>query len=266
MAIGFIAVKNALIHALRSAGEIQVKSFQAVKKISEKESISSVVTEVDLESEQRIISILEKDFSQHNILSEECGLISKASEYTWVIDPLDGTSNYAAGLPWFGVLIALMKGHNPILAGAYLPASDSLYVAEEGKGAVLNGKILRMESREIKNTLVAFSTDFTRDEQYLQKGLDVYRYLVQHTRNVRSTNCLLDLLYVAEGRFGGCINMYTRIWDIAALYLIITEAGGLFKNLDSSDIEFRIDEDSASKNYPILAGNKTFMESLKAVF
>lgn len=250
---------------MKAAGTIQMKSFQNVKEVSEKESISSIVTEIDLESERKILEILEKDFPHHNILSEECGFKDRNSEYTWVIDPLDGTSNYAAGLPWFGVLIALMKGKVPVLAGAYLPVSGNLYLAESGKGTFLNNKILKMEDREIKNTLVAFSTDYTRDEQYLQKGLNLYRYLIQHTRNVRSTNCLLDLLYVAEGRLGGCINMFTCIWDIASPYLIITEAGGVFRNLDHSDIEFVIDGQNIRKNYPIITGSKTFVENLEAV-
>jgi len=95
----FNPMKKTLIEALKSAGEIQCRSFQAVRSIAEKESISSVVTEVDIESESKIIGVIENNYPGHNILSEEYGFKNRPSAYTWVIDPLDGTSNYAAGLP-----------------------------------------------------------------------------------------------------------------------------------------------------------------------
>lgn len=255
-------MKNILVEALSSAGDIILKNFQAVRKVSEKESISSIVTEVDLESERRIIAIIEEKYPHHNILSEECGFKNKTSAYTWIIDPLDGTSNYAAGLPWFGVLIALMKGDVPVLAGAYLPVTQRMYLAEAGKGAYVNDNRLTIGNLEINKALVAFSMDYTRDEPYLQKGLDFYRFLVQHARNVRSTNCLLDALYVAEGRFGGCINMFCSIWDIVSPYLIITEAGGAFKSLDFSEIAFLVNEKSIRKNYPVVAGSHLFVDTV----
>ena len=255
-------MKEILIQALQAAGDVQMKSFQAVKKFREKESISSIVTETDLESEQKIIGIIEEYFPQHNILSEECGIRNRSSAYTWVIDPLDGTSNYAAGIPWFGVLIALMKDAVPVLAGAYLPAQEMLYLAEKGMGSSVNNRPLIIENRELKDSLAAFSTDYSNDEQSLQQALRIYAYLIQHARNVRSTNCLLDLLYVAEGKFGGCINMFTRIWDIASLYLIITEAGGVFKSLGFTDIAFSIDGESIRRNYPIITGNNLFIEQV----
>ncbi len=258
-------MKNTLVKALKSAGEIQRRSYQTANAISEKESISSVLTEVDLESEAKIMETIENKFPGHNILSEECGFIDRSSEFTWVIDPLDGTSNYAAGLPWFGVLIALMKGNAPILAGAYLPLSDSMYLSEAGEGASVNGKVLKIENQEISKTLVSFSTDFSADDRYVKKSADLYGFMVQHARNVRSTNCLLDMLYVAEGRFGGCINMFTHIWDIAPLFLIITEAGGIFKSLDMSDIEFMADAGHIHKNYPVVTGCRSFVESMSAV-
>ena len=258
-------MKNTLIEALKLAGEVQRSSYQAVKRITEKESISSVVTEVDIESEKKIITVIEKNYPGHNILSEECGFKNRSAEYTWVIDPLDGTSNYAAGLPWFGVLIALMKGKTPVLAGAYLPLADKLYLAESGKGSSVDGVPLVMENTEIKNTLVAFSTDYSSDDRYLRKATGIYGFMVQHARNVRSTNCLLDMLYVAEGRFGGCVNMFTCIWDIASLYLIITEAGGQFKNLDLTDIEFRVEAGQLQRNYPIVTGCPAFMEGMAMI-
>lgn len=255
-------MKKTLERALLAAGKIQLRNFQSFIRTDEKESISSIVTEVDLESEKEIIGIIEEGFPQHNILSEESGFTDRSSQYTWIIDPLDGTSNYAAGLPWFGVLIALMNDNTPVLAGAYLPVQEKLYLAEAGKGARVNDKALAIENKEMHKTLVAFSTDYTRNEQDLQRALRMYTYLIQHTRNVRSTNSLLDFLYVAESKFGGCINMYTHIWDIASPWLIITEAGGLFRSADHAAIDFRIDETSPTRNYPVIAGNRSFADQV----
>ncbi len=258
-------MRETLISALKSASEIQISKFQQIERISEKENISSIVTEVDIECEEKIIEVIKRKFPDHNTLSEEIGLKFKNSKFTWIIDPLDGTSNYAAGLPWFGVLIALMKNNIPVLSGAYIPISDKLFIAESGKGASVNGRILKFKTQEIENSLVAFSIDYTKDEQYLQKGIGIYKYLVQNTRNVRTTNSLIDLLNVAEGKFGGCVNMFNGIWDIAALYLIIKETGGIIKSLDSCDIEFTIIRDNIKRNYPIVAGTELFVKKILEV-
>jgi myo-inositol-1(or 4)-monophosphatase len=155
-----------------------------------------------------------------------------------------------------------MKDAVPVLAGAYLPAQEMLYLAEKGKGSSVNDRPLIIGNRELKDSLAAFSTDYSRDEHALQQALRIYAYLVQHARNVRSTNSLLDLIYVAEGKFGGCINMFTCIWDIASMYLIITEAGGVFKSLAFNDIAFSIDGESIRRNYPIITGNNLFIEQV----
>ena len=113
------------------------------------------------------------------------------------------------------------------MGGAYLPVPDLLYFAEKGKGAFRNDKPLTMLKKELKNSLIAFSVDYTDDEVFLNRGLEIYKYIVKNSRNIRSTNSLVDFVYVAEGKFGGCINLFTKVWDIAAPLLIINEAGGI---------------------------------------
>lgn len=256
-------MKETLIHALQTAGDIHLKYFHKKNTVRQKESISSIVTEADLESEQQIITIIERDHPQHNILSEELGFKNKSSAYTWIIDPLDGTSNYAAGLPWFGVLIALMRGSNPILSGAYLPVQKKLYIAEAGKGTTVNDNPVVMENRQMKETLVAFCMDYTQNDNEMQQALHLYTMLVHHARNIRCTNSLFDFMQVVEGKFGGCINMFTRIWDIVSPFLIISEAGGQFTALDFSRLTFNTGETGITQNYPVIAGNQQFLEELK---
>jgi myo-inositol-1(or 4)-monophosphatase len=249
-------MKTVLINALRKAGELQREKYNQVLNISLKESISSIVTEVDVACESEIIAMIRRRFESHNILGEESGFLSKGSAYTWVIDPLDGTSNYAAGIPWFGVLIALFHGSEPVMAGAYLPISDTLYFAEKGKGAFVNDKKLEIKPVDLSASLFAFSADYTQDEEYLEKGIAWYKYMLEHARNVRSTNSLVDMMLVLEGKFGGSINIFTRIWDIAAPYLLFEEAGGVLTGLYEQPLVFDLTENAGKINYPVIAGSK----------
>ena len=191
-------MKTILTEALEQAGTSLRHNFNKTLVISTKENQSSIVTNADLESEKTIIGIIQKACPTHNILSEECGFIHKGSDITWVIDPLDGTSNYAAHIPWFGVLIAVLKDNEPVLAGACLPVQQDLYYAEKGAGCFKNGeRINATENTNLREMLVAFSTDYTGDKESLERGLTLLKKLISASRNIRNTNSLIDFLYVA---------------------------------------------------------------------
>jgi len=256
-------MKSVLIEALKQAGQIQLEYFGKDMQEVVKESISSIVTEIDIESEKCIIENIISAYPNHNIISEECGYINNLSNYTWVIDPIDGTSNFAAGIPWFGVLIAIFENNIPVLSGAYLPVSDDLYIAEKGKGSFLNGQKLQIPDKELCNILFAFSTDYSSNKDYQDFGIGLYQFLIQNSRNVRSTNSLVDALFVAETKLGGCINMFAKIWDIAATYLIVKEAGGIFKSLNLEDIKFDLSQQGLQKNYGILAGSAASIKNIE---
>lgn len=248
--------QTTITQALHRGSDVLLKHFGKVKNIKEKENLSSVVSEADIESERVILDLIRQDYPDHNIISEECGFIYKNSQFTWIVDPLDGTSNYVAGIPWFGILIAVMKNHIPIAAGAYLPVDKHLYYAEEGKKARLNGQIIRVsQSPRLKDVLIAYSMDFHPVFNDTLSETNLIAKLVQHTRNVRSTNCLLDLCYTADGRLGAIINQREKIWDIAALWLIIKEAGGIMTEINGSELNFQISEKDYDKDFPVLAAN-----------
>lgn len=250
-------MKDLLIAALKISGKMLLEYFNKPLEIKQKESQSSIVTEADLESEKVIIGLIKNGFPEHNIISEEAGFINNNSDYTWIIDPLDGTSNFASGIPWFGVLISLFKLNIPIMAGAYLPVQDILYFAESGKGANKNGEPLSMpENKELKDSLFAFCVDYTEDAAFLNKGIEILKYIVKTSRNIRSTNCLIDFIYVAEGKFGGVLNLYTKVWDISGLGLIISEAGGVMINIYGNEIQYTIGEEIIKENYPVIAGSE----------
>jgi myo-inositol-1(or 4)-monophosphatase len=257
-------MKDTLIVALRAAGEELLKHFGRHGEIKVKESQSSIVTQADLKSDSLIVKLIKERFPSHNIISEESGFSNMNSKYTWVIDPLDGTSNFASAIPWFGVLIAVFEENKPIMGGAYLPVNGLLYFAEKGKGAFLNGTVFTMRKNDgLRNSLVSFNVDFTDDDKVLGGSIGIYRNLVLAARNIRCTNSLVDFLYVAEGKFGCVINLFTRIWDISALGLIIEEAGGVMKYVTGEKIIFRLTEKVSEANFPVMAGSEEILAELK---
>jgi len=257
-------MKETLIIALKTAGSELLKYFGKPIETTQKESQSSIVTKADLISDSMIVKLITDKFPQHNIISEEGGFKNKKSRYTWIIDPLDGTSNFASAVPWFGVLIALFEDSSPIMGGAFLPVTDHLYFAEKGKGALKNEIPLSIDKNMIlKNSLVAFAVDFTDDETELNKSLSIYKNLVRSARNTRATNCLIDFLNVSESKFGACINLNTRIWDIAALGLIISEAGGVMKDVSGRDVLYSFDNGITERNFPVMTGSESIIDEIK---
>jgi len=258
-------MKDLLIESLRLSGKILMQYFNRPIEARLKESQSSIVTEADLASDSMIVKFIGKRYPEHNIISEESGFKNHNSRYTWIIDPLDGTSNFAAGIPWFGVLISLFENNIPVMGGAYLPVFDLLYFAEREKGAFRNNEHLIIEKKGLKESLIAFSVDYTDDEAFLDKGIYLYKYIIKNSRNIRSTNSLIDFIYVAEGKFGGCINLYTKVWDISALGLIISEAGGIMNDINGKNIKFTINNNLINRNFPVVAGSREVVISLKRV-
>ncbi len=259
-------MKDTLISALTLSGKKLLGYFDKPIEAKLKESQSSIVTEADFASDSVINKIIKKRFPAHNIISEETGFTDNNSEYTWIIDPLDGTSNFASGIPWFGVLITLLKENNPIMAGAFLPVQNMIYFAEKGKGAFRNGKPLpKIHNKELKDSLFAFCVDYTDDLPFLNRGLDIYKFIVQSSRNIRSTNSLIDFIYVTEGKFGGVLNLYTKVWDIAGLGLIIAETGGIMKNINGNALQFPVGKELIEVNFPVIAGSEKIIESLGRV-
>ena len=252
--------------ALKSAGEVLLEHFGSSSKALVKESISSVVTEADLASEKAILEILESAPKPFNIITEESGYINNGSSYTWVVDPLDGTSNFAAGLPWFGVIITLCNESEPILAAMYLPVEDQLFFAESGNGARKNGVPIRTShSSQLAEQLIAYSFDFSDETGKTDSEMQILSMLSTKVRNIRSTNSLVDFCYTADGRLGAAVNQTTKIWDIAAPWLIIREAGGMVTDINGQEIDFNLSGDSFDRNYTIVAAGADIHGQLMSI-
>ncbi len=255
--------KKTMITALRAAGKLLLENFGKTPKIKVKEADGSIVTETDIRSEKLILDILDKHPEQFNIISEECGFNQAGSEYTWVIDPIDGTSNFAAGLPWFGVIMALMKDQTPVLGGMYLPLEKTLYFAEMGMGAWKNGKPIRVSNaRQLNDTLLAYSFDHSQDPGKTASEMKLLGKIAANVRNIRATNSLVDFCYVADGRLGAVINQTTKIWDIAGPSLIIREAGGSVCDIWKNELDFNVTAGSLKQNYSVVASGQSLHNEL----
>ncbi len=245
-----------LSEVLHEAGKMLMTGFGPATRITTKENQSNVVTESDFKSEEIIRQMISSKYPMHNLLGEEHGFEDKKSPYTWIIDPLDGTSNFAAHIPWFGVLIALMEKELPVLAGAYLPVSDEIYIAESGNGVTKNGVAIRVtEERNLKNLLCCYAMDFSEDISKAEQELQIVRSLVQNCRNIRSTNSLLDFCMVADGRLGAALNQTMKIWDIAAPQLIIEEAGGKITDIQGNKIKYDLSVNVLTQNFTAIAAS-----------
>ncbi len=217
------------IEAARTAGAFLRRNVGKVKDIELKGGESkNLVTEIDRRSEEMIISILQRHFPHHDILAEESGKErGHASEYRWIIDPLDGTTNFTHGFPVFCVSIGLEWKGEIILGVIYDPNFDELFAAEKGKGAFLNGKPIHVShAGQLDRSLLVtgFPYNVTRNPN---KAIERFIAFLMNAQAVRRMgSAAIDLAYVAAGRYEGFWEVELNPWDMAAGILLVTEAGG----------------------------------------
>ncbi len=218
---------NTAVKAAKIAGKIQKQYYGRSINIQYKsKNYLNLVTEVDRLCEKKVLSFLQKKFPSHNFWGEETGRVEGPSEYTWLVDPLDGTTNYAHGYPFFCCSVALLKNMNPLVGAVYDPMLGECFTAEKGKGAFLNGKRLRV-SRTPRVAQSLLATGFAYAVRETHYNLDNFRKFVLKAQGVRRDgSASLNLCYVAAGRFDGFWERGIQAWDMAAGVLMITEAGG----------------------------------------
>jgi myo-inositol-1(or 4)-monophosphatase len=249
-------MKDTVIQCVTGAGRILLEHLGNIGKVIRKESQSSVVTIADLAAERCIVELIRRRYPDDNILAEESGFRPGASAITWVIDPLDGPANFAAGIPWFGVLVAVLQDARPILAAAYLPEANILYLAEQGQGVYRNGcRVCVTAETDLSNVLCSYGMDSSSDERQTRQAVRLLTQLVNRVRNVRATNSLVDFCYVIDGRFGAAINQSTKIWDIAPISLMLQEAGGTLTDFQGKEIAFFLEPGVCAKTYSVLGAS-----------
>ncbi len=221
-------LKSTLVDAARAGAAEIVRFFNRDFKISNKEGVNNLVTEADHASEKAIIDVIRKSFPGHFILSEEVGEIIMDSEYKWIIDPIDGTINFAHGIPLNCVSIGVEHNGEVIMGAVYNPHMNEFFFAEKGQGATLNDQPISVSSETsvIHSCLV---TGFPYTYINMPNGpLEVFDRFIRKGVPVRRLgSAAIDLCWVAAGRCDGFYEHKLEAWDSAAGSLIVEEAGGM---------------------------------------
>lgn len=227
-----VPLKPFMLALAKGAGQVLMKYYEKVHTIKVKPD-AGIVTEADQHAEDYILKHIFKKFPQSSIITEESGEFYNASPWKWIIDPLDGTTNYAHGFPWFCVSIAAYFEEVPKAGVIFNPVNREMFYAEKGKGAFLGTKRLKC-SREgqIEKALVA--TGFSYVKGAISKQVETFERMNRVAQGVRRPgSAALDLAYVACGRYEGFWENHLSAWDIAAGMVLVEEAGGKVTDFQS---------------------------------
>jgi myo-inositol-1(or 4)-monophosphatase len=227
---------NIAVKAARRAGSIITRASEDIGSLTVNDkSYNDFVTEVDLASEKEIIRVLKTSYPDHAFLGEETGL-SHQADNIWIIDPLDGTTNFLHGFPQYCISIALEEKGEITQAVIYDPNRNDLFTATKGQGAYLNQRRMRVSNKsKLKESILGTGFPF-RDFQHLPVYLKIFEEVVRGTSGIRRPgSAALDLAYVAAGWFDGFFEINLSKWDIAAGGLLVTEAGGIVSDFSEKD-------------------------------
>jgi len=228
---------NTAVKAARKAGTlIHRASFDIDKLNVRRKRQNYFVSEVDEAAEEAIISILREAYPSHGILAEESGKQRADAEYVWVIDPLDGTTNFLHGFPQYCISIGLLHKGKPTQAVVYDPNRNELFTASKGVGAYLNDRRIRVTKTDrLEDALMATGFPF-REVEHLDQYLRMFKNVTLATSGIRRPGAAaLDLAWVACGRVDGFWEIGLSPWDMAAGALLVREAGGLIGDLEGND-------------------------------
>jgi myo-inositol-1(or 4)-monophosphatase len=231
------ALLNVAVMAARRAGAVLGRNFNKRDKLTvEKKGHNDYVTSADLAAEKAIIDVIHKHYPDHAILAEESG-VQGDSDYVWIIDPLDGTTNYLHGFPVFGISIALQIEGRLEHAVVYEPMREELFTASRGAGAQLDGHKIRVSgNKDLERSLIGTGFPYRQADEELEPYLAMLAKVIKNTSGVRRPgSAALDLCSVACGRLDAFWETGLKSWDLAAGTLIIREAGGIVSALDGAE-------------------------------
>ena len=228
---------NIAVRAARRAGELMIRRLNQLEalEVTEK-SRNEYVTEVDYQAEEAIIEVIQDHYPEHSILAEERGQ-QGSHEYQWIIDPLDGTTNFMHGFPVFSVSIAVAYKGQLEHGVVYDPLRQEIFSASRGQGAQLDGRKIRVSRRvNMQHSLIATGFPYSKNMEHLEKYLAMLKSVITASSGSRRPgSAALDLCYLASGRVDGFWEIGLNIWDIAAGALLIKEAGGRISDFQGSD-------------------------------
>ena len=244
------------IQAAKEGGEMLKQYFESSLERRVKDD-SSIVTEADEKTEEKIIAVIKRKYPGHSFLGEEGGEKDTGSEYTWVIDPLDGTRNFVNGIPIFAISIALLKNNEHVASVVYNPLTDALFTSEKGKGSYCNGHQFRVSEHNSESALITIGTSSKSEDKKIVAQL--FSNALQYVSAVRYLgSTVLELAYLARGGTEGFVNVGTKKWDYAAGSLLVLEAGGTITDFDGNSWDL-------SQNYFIASNGVIHPQLLELV-
>lgn len=231
------------------------------------EDSNQVLTEADIATGTFLVQAIGKQYPDHNIIDEEAGIIDHNSNFTWVIDPIDGTSNFATGLPMFGIMVGVLEDGQPTAGGIILPYFHDLILADRGHGAFLNDQRITIpENQRLSDALVAYGLDGHReDPDRTRKEMALVAEIALHIRNLRCSNSGYDMVQVALGKYGAFLNQTTKIWDNVAVHSIIEEAGGLYTDFYGQPMDYTNPLQRVDQNYTVCAAGSDLHQELQKI-
>lgn len=257
-----------LKQSLQEAAQIAKENFGKVTGSIKGEDNNQVLTETDLEIGKLLVEKVKQTYPDYNIIDEEAGVVDNNSNFTWVIDPIDGTSNFASGVPTYGIMMGLLENETPIAGGFMIPPTNELYLAEKGKGTYLNEKrIFVTKETKLLNCLVAYGIDGHQDNpESTRSEAKIVGEIVLNIRNLRSSGSEpIDVGYVASGKYGARLNQYGKIWDVVAPQIIIEEAGGVFTDFWGKPQDYSDALNKTKQNFTCCAASPTLHKQLQEI-
>lgn len=253
---------------LNKAVQIANLNFNKTSSFSTKTGDNNqVLTTTDLEIGKMIIKEIEANYPDYNIIDEEAGVINKNSNKTWVVDPIDGTSNFANGLPTYGIMIGLIIDNQAVAGGIVLPAFAEFYYAQKGFGSFCNNqKITVSQESKLLSSLVAYGIDGHQEapDKTIAETATLAK-IILNIRNLRTTNSAYDMVQVARGRYGAFLNQTTKIWDNVAIQPIVEEAGGVVTDFWGKPLNYDNALNRTHENFTICAGAPQLHQQLQKI-
>ena len=218
----------------RAAGQVIRENYETVHEVGRKRTVIELVTEVDHAAEQLIVAAIRERYPDHAILAEEGRSLEQVSDYLWVVDPLDGTVNYAHGFPIFAVSIAVRRRGETVIGVVYDPLRDELFAAERGAGTFLNGQRRHVSgTQRLQDALLATGFPYDRATRP-DNNVAEFTRLITRVQGIRRAGAAsLDMAYLAVGRLDGYWEQHLSPWDWAAGALLVEEAGGVVTDFES---------------------------------
>lgn len=234
---------NNVIKIAREAGVIIRQGFSDSISIEYKTDVTNIVTNIDKAAEKIITDFITKEYPTHSIIAEESGQSEKSSEYTWVVDPIDGTTNFAHKLPIFSVSIGIQKDGENIIGVIYDVMRDEIYSAEKGSGAYRNQKRINVsDNSNLEKSLLVTGFAYDREDDY-KEAIQIFGSFLTKTRAVRRLgSAAIDFCYVASGVFDGFWETNLSPWDVCAGILLVEEAGGKVTNYNNERLNINSDQ------------------------